>query len=58
MVIAVVAAVGVFAVLGLVLHVSYPLAGGGAALPLGGTLGWALLLKHGKPAGYDRDKLV
>ena len=57
LVIAGMAAVGVFALLGLVLHVSYPLAGVGAAFPLGGTLGWALLLKHGKPAGYDRDKL-
>ena len=56
-VIAVVVAVGVFALLGVGLHVSYPLAGVGAAFPLGATLGWALLLKHGKPAGYDRDKL-
>lgn len=25
------------------------------AVPVGGVLAWALLLRHGKPAGYDRD---
>ncbi len=57
LVFAVVTAIGVFALLGLALHISYPLAGRGAMLPLGGTLGWAVLLMHGKPAGSDRDKV-
>ena len=56
-VIAVVAAVGLFALSNLALHVSLGLAGGIAATPLAGTLSWILLLKHGKPAGYDRDKV-
>jgi len=56
-VIAAVTAVGLFALLGLVLHAGYPFAATIAAVPLGGTLGWALWLKQGKPAGYDRDKL-
>jgi hypothetical protein len=56
-VIAVVAAVALFAFWGLLLHASYDLAGGIAATPLAGTLGWILLLKHNKPAGYDRDKV-
>ncbi len=52
---AVVAALGVFAILGVLLHVSYPVAGFVAAVPLAAVLGWVLLLRHGKPAGYDRD---
>ena len=56
-VIAVVAAVGLFALSNLALHVSLGLAGGIAATPLAATLGWVVLLKHGKPAGYDRDKV-
>jgi len=56
-VIAAVTAVGLFALWGLFLHAGYALAGGIAALPLAGTLGWVVLLKHGKPSGYDRDKI-
>jgi hypothetical protein len=56
-VLSIVAAVGLFAFLGLLLHVNYGLAGGIAAVPLAVTLGWVLLLKQGRPAGYDRDKI-
>jgi hypothetical protein len=52
---AVVAALGVFAILAVLLRVSYTVAGVMAAAPLVAVLGWVLLLRHGKPAGYDRD---
>jgi len=48
-------ALALFGVLGVLLHVNYVVAGTSAAIPLGIVLGWALLLKQGKPAGYDRD---
>jgi len=47
----------IFAVLGLLLHLNYLLASLIASLPLTGVLVWALCLKKGKPAGYDRDIL-
>ena len=56
-VIAGVGGIGLFAVLGLLFHFPLALAGLTAALPAGLTLAWALFLKRGKPAGYDRDKL-
>lgn len=52
---AVFGALGVFAILGVLLRVSYPVAGVVAGVPLAAVLGWVLLLRHGKPAGYDRD---
>lgn len=52
---AVFAALGIFGSLAVLLHVSYLLAGAVAGSPLAGVLGWVLLLRHGKPAGYDRD---
>jgi hypothetical protein len=51
----VVGALGLFAILSLLLHVSYTVSGGIVAIPLAVVLAWVLLLKQGKPAGYDRD---
>jgi hypothetical protein len=56
-VIAGIGGVGAFAALGFLAHLPLPLAGLTAALPAGLTLAWALFLKRGKPAGYDRDQL-
>jgi hypothetical protein len=56
-VIAGLASVGIFAVLSLWLHTNWALAGVIAALPPGLTAIWAVWLKHGRPAGYDRDRL-
>jgi hypothetical protein len=56
-VIAGVGGIGLFAVLGLLFHFPLVLAGLIAVMPAGLTLAWALFLKRGKPAGYDRDKL-
>lgn len=49
--------IGLFGILGLVLRLPYAVAGAVAATPCGLTLVWVLLLRRGKPAGYDRDKL-
>ena len=54
-VIAVVVALGLGAVLGILLRLGWVTAGVVASLPLAATLLWAVGLKHGKPAGYDRD---
>lgn len=51
-----VAGVLVFAGLGLA-GVGYAVGGAAAIIPIGGSLVWVLGLRHGKPAGYDRDKL-
>ena len=51
-----VAGVVLFAGLGFI-GTAYPLAGAVAALPIIGSLVWVLGFRHGKPAGYDRDKL-
>lgn len=53
--IAVLVALGGFAVLGLVLRVNFIVAGIMVAVPLTVVLAWAFCLKQGKPAGYDRD---
>ena len=45
------------ALLALWLHTGWVLAGAVAAVPLGLTLFWAILLKHGRPPGHDRDWL-
>lgn len=50
-------ALGLYSALALWLHTPSGIAGAVAALPPGVVLGWAVLLKHGKPAGYDRDWL-
>lgn len=54
-VIAVVGSLGLGAVLGVLLRVGWMIAGTVASLPLAATVFWAVGLKHGKPAGYDRD---
>ncbi len=51
-----VAGVVLFAGLGFI-GIAYPLAGAVAAIPIIGSLVWVLGFRHGKPAGYDRDKL-
>jgi hypothetical protein len=52
---AVFGALALFAVMGVLLRINYLVAGGAVAVPLAAVLGWVLLLKQGKPAGYDRD---
>lgn len=48
-------ALGLFALLTVLFHAN-PLASGLlVALPLGAVLAWAVGLRHGKPAGHDRD---
>lgn len=54
-VLAVIGAVGLLALLALVLHLPYLMAGLVAGLPLTGVLTWVVLLRQGKPPGYDRD---
>lgn len=54
-VIAAITSLAIGAVLGLVLRTGSMVAGPVASLPVGVTLFWALVLRHGKPAGYDRD---
>lgn len=49
--------VGLFAGLTFWLHTNWVVAGTVAAVPLGLTAGWVLGLKHGRPAGHDRDQL-
>ncbi len=56
-VIAAVGAVGIFFLLGYLFQAGWFAAGVAGALPLTLTIGWVGLLRHGKPAGYDRDKL-
>lgn len=57
-VIAGLASAGIFALLTLGLHTNIALAATAAAIPLGLTLGWILVFKHGRPAGYDCDKIA
>lgn len=56
-VIAAVAGVAAFAVLGLWLRVSFAVAGVVAAVPAGLVVGWILILRRGKPRGHDRDQV-
>ncbi len=55
LVLAVVGALAVFALLKLC-GASLGVAGLASATPLTVVAGWVMLFKHGKPAGYDRDK--
>ena len=50
--------IGLFAGLGFLAHVPLAAAAVVGAWPLAGTLAWALWLKNGKPAGYDRDRIA
>lgn len=54
---AILAGLGLYAVLALLLRAPAPVAGTVAALPPLAVGLWAALLRHGKPAGYDRDWL-
>ncbi|MDI1335785.1 MAG: hypothetical protein PSU94_06325 [Lacunisphaera sp.] len=56
-VLAIFGALGLFALLTFVLHANILASGLLVALPLGAVLGWAVCLRHGKPAGHDRDWL-
>lgn len=49
--------IGLFGILGLVIRFPHAVAGAVAGVPCAVTLLWVLLLRRGKPAGYDRDKL-
>jgi len=49
--------IGLFGILALVIRMPYAAAGPIAVLPCTLTLLWVLLLRRGKPAGYDRDKI-
>lgn len=57
LVVAFMASLAVAGVLGFIVHVPWPLTAVCAGAPFGGVLGWVLLFKHNKPAGYDRDQL-
>lgn len=52
---AVIGALALLAILTLLLHLNTLMAGITVAVPLSVVLSWVLLLKQGKPAGYDRD---
>lgn len=54
---AVLAGLGFYAVLTLLLHAPALVAGTVAAFPPAAVALWAVSLKHGKPAGHDRDWL-
>jgi len=56
-VLAVAGALGLFALLTVLCHASVLASGLLVALPLGAVLAWTLGLRHGKPAGHDRDWL-
>lgn len=56
-VLAIVAAIGLFALLAFGFHAGYLVAGLLSTPPLAAVLAWAFWLKHGRPAGYDRDRL-
>lgn len=46
---------GIFGLLTLVFHVNLAVAALIVVAPFLLVLGWAVLLRHGRPAGYDRD---
>ncbi len=57
LVIALVVAIGLTGLLGLGLRTSWVFAGTAGALPLAAVAAWVFLLRHGKPSGYDRDRI-
>lgn len=57
LVLALVGAIGLTGLLGLGLRTSWIFACAAGALPLATVVAWVLLLKHGKPPGYDRDRI-
>lgn len=44
-----------FAILGVLLGINYGVAAAITSLPVAAVIAWVLLLKQGKPKGYDRD---
>lgn len=54
-VIAAVASLALAAVLGLLAHTGWVIATIVGALPFGVTIFWAVVLRHGRPPGHDRD---
>jgi hypothetical protein len=52
---ALIGGLGVFATLGLVFQLPWSFAGMIGGLPPLGIAAWVVLLRHGKPPGYDRD---
>jgi hypothetical protein len=56
-VVAALGSLGLYAVLALILAAGQVLALLVSVPPLLATLGWAIGLRHGRPAGYDRDWL-
>jgi hypothetical protein len=52
---ALVGALGLFSVLALVLAVPHTVAALVAGVPFAVVVAWAVFLKQGRPAGYDRD---
>ena len=52
-----VGSVALIAFLGLFLRANWKLAGTVGALPAALTFGWIVWLRHGKPPGYDRDRI-
>ncbi len=57
LVVAAIGAIGLFAVLAFALRAGFALAGVVAACPLATVLVWAFGLRHGKPTGYDRERI-
>lgn len=57
LVITFIAAIGLAGLLGLIVRTGWTVAAVAGVLPLLGTTAWIVLLKHGKPSGYDRDRL-
>ncbi len=57
LVIALMGALAVLGFFGFVLRTSWVVAGVAAGMPLGAVVAWVVGLKHGKPAGYDRDQI-
>ncbi len=56
-VIAVLLSLALGALLALWLHTGWLIAGIVAALPIGLTFFWVIVLRHGRPPGHDRDWL-
>lgn len=54
-VVAAVAALGIFAIVGLLLNAGWIIAGVVAGTPLMLVLAWAIFLRNGRPPAYDRD---
>ena len=58
LVVAFMVAMGLAGLFGFLVRTGWVFAGVAGATPLLTVAAWIVLLKHGKPAGYDRDKLA